>query len=83
LQTGKLRPTSLAGRLAFKRLAHKRPVLLVRGALSDLVEPDQAAWMRRAAPTLQYTEVPNVGHAPMLTEPEALGAIRQFLSRLP
>ncbi|WP_229424934.1 alpha/beta fold hydrolase [Massilia sp. Se16.2.3] len=83
LQTGKLRPTSLAARLAYKRLAHKRPVLLVRGALSDLVEPEQAAWMRRAAPTLQYTEVPNVGHAPMLTEPEALAAIRQFLSRLP
>ncbi|MFC4932164.1 alpha/beta fold hydrolase [Massilia sp. GCM10023247] len=83
LQTGKLKPTSLAARLAFKRLAHKRPVLLVRGALSDLVEPEQAAWMRRAAPTLEYTEVPNVGHAPMLTEPEALDAIRQFLARLP
>lgn len=83
MQTGKLKPTSLAARLAFKRLAHKRPVLLVRGALSDLVEPEQAAWMRRAAPTLQYTEVPNVGHAPMLTEPEALDAIRQFLARLP
>ena len=83
LQTGKLRPTSLAGRLAFRRLAHKRPTLLVRGALSDLVEPEQAAWMRRAAPTMQYTEVPNVGHAPMLTEPEALNAIRQFLARLP
>ena len=83
LQTGKLRPTSLAGRLAFKRLAHKRPTLLVRGALSDLLEPEQAAWMQRAAPTMQYTEVPNVGHAPMLTEPESLEAIRQFLARLP
>jgi pimeloyl-ACP methyl ester carboxylesterase len=83
LQTGKLRPTSLAGRLAFKRLAHKRPVLLVRGALSDLLEPEQAAWMRRAAPTMQYTEVPNVGHAPMLTEPQSLEAIRQFLGLVP
>lgn len=83
MQTGKLKPTSLAARLAFKRLAHKRPVLLVRGALSDLVEPEQAAWMRRAAPAMEYTEVPNVGHAPMLTEPQALEAIRQFLARLP
>ena len=83
LQTGKLRPTSLAARMAFRRLAHRRPTLLVRGALSDLVEPDQVAWMRRAAPTMEYTEVPNVGHAPMLTEPEALAAIRQFLSQLP
>jgi pimeloyl-ACP methyl ester carboxylesterase len=83
LQTGKLRPTSLAARLAFKRLAHKRPTLLVRGALSDLVEESQAAWMRRAAPTMQYTEVPNVGHAPMLTEPAAFESVRQFLARLP
>ena len=83
LQTGKLQPTSLPARMAFRRLARKRPTLLIRGALSDLVEPEQAAWMRKSAPGLQYAEVPNVGHAPMLTEPEALGAIRQFLSQVP
>lgn len=83
IQTGKLRPTSLAARMAFRRLARRRPTLLVRGALSDLVEPEQASWMRKAAPELQYAEVPNVGHAPMLTEPEALGAIRAFLAKLP
>jgi pimeloyl-ACP methyl ester carboxylesterase len=83
IQTGKLRPTSLAARMAFRRLARRRPTLLVRGALSDLVEPEQAEWMRKAAPELQYAEVPNVGHAPMLTEPEALDAIRAFLGKLP
>ncbi|MBQ5949526.1 alpha/beta hydrolase [Massilia sp. ST3] len=83
LQTGKLPPTSLAARMAFRRLARRRPTLLVRGALSDLVEPEQAAWMRKAAPELQYVEVPNVGHAPMLTEPEALEAIRAFLATVP
>ncbi|UVW30198.1 alpha/beta fold hydrolase [Massilia sp. H6] len=83
IQTGKLRPTSLAARMAFRRLARRRPTLLVRGALSDLVEPEQASWMRKAAPELQYAEVPDVGHAPMLTEPEALDAIRQFLARVP
>lgn len=83
IQTGKLRPTSLAARMAFRRLARRRPTLLVRGALSDLVEQEQADWMRKAAPELHYAEVPNVGHAPMLTEPEALDAIRQFLSKLP
>jgi pimeloyl-ACP methyl ester carboxylesterase len=82
LQTGKLRPTSLAARMAFKRLARKRPTLLVRGGLSDLVEEHQAAWMRKAAPEMQYAEVPNVGHAPMLTEPEALEAIRRFLAQV-
>jgi len=83
IQTGKLRPTSLAARMAFRRLARRRPTLLVRGALSDLVEREQADWMRKAAPELQYAEVPNVGHAPMLTEPEALDAIRAFLAKLP
>jgi pimeloyl-ACP methyl ester carboxylesterase len=82
LQAGKLRPTSLVARMAFKRLAKKRPTLLVRGALSDLVEEHQAAWMRKAAPDMQYAEVPNVGHAPMLTEPEALAAIRSFLAQV-
>jgi pimeloyl-ACP methyl ester carboxylesterase len=83
LQTGKLRSTSLAGRMAFRRLAKKRPVLLVRGELSDLLEARQADWMRRAAPGMQYVEVPKVGHAPMLTEPAALAAIVQFLATVP
>lgn len=83
LQSGKLRPTSLAARMAFRKLARRRPTLLVRGALSDLVEQEQADWMRKAAPELHYAEVPDIGHAPMLTEPEALAAIRAFLSKLP
>jgi pimeloyl-ACP methyl ester carboxylesterase len=83
LQTGKLRPTSLAGRMAFRRLARKRPVLLVRGELSDLLEQRQSDWMRRAAPGMQYVEVPKVGHAPMLTEPAALEAIVRFLATVP
>jgi pimeloyl-ACP methyl ester carboxylesterase len=83
LQTGKLRPTSLAARMAFRRLARKRPTLLVRGALSDLLEARQSDWMRRAAPGMQYVEVPEVGHAPMLTEPAALEAITRFLATVP
>jgi pimeloyl-ACP methyl ester carboxylesterase len=83
MHTGKLRPTSLAARMAFRRLARHRPTLLVRGALSDLIESEQVRWMRKAAPELQYAEVPNVGHAPMLTEPQALDAIRQFLAQVP
>lgn len=83
LQSGKLRPTSLSARMAFRKLARRRPTLLVRGALSDLVEQEQADWMRKAAPELHYAEVPDIGHAPMLTEPEALAAIRAFLSKLP
>jgi pimeloyl-ACP methyl ester carboxylesterase len=82
LQTGKLKPSSWMSRMAFRRLARNRPVLLVRGALSDLVEDEQAGYMRRAAPDMQYALVPGVGHAPMLTEPPAREAIQQFLSQV-
>ncbi|MFL6660410.1 MAG: alpha/beta fold hydrolase [Massilia sp.] len=82
LQAGKLKPTSWMGRVAFRRLARNRPVLLVRGALSDLVEDEQAHYMRRAAPGMQYALVPGVGHAPMLTEPPARSAIEEFLSQV-
>ena len=82
LKTGKLKPTSWIGRVAFRRLARNRPTLLVRGALSDLVEEEQAGYMRRAAPAMQYAEVPGVGHAPMLTEPPARDAIQRFLSHV-
>lgn len=82
LQTGKLKPSSWLGRMAFRRLARNRPVLLVRGALSDLVEDEQAGYMRRAAPAMHYAVVPGVGHAPMLTEPPARDAIFQFLSQV-
>jgi len=83
LQNGRLPATSLAMRLAFRRLTRHRPTLLVRGALSDLVEARQLAWMRGAAPAMAYAEVPGIGHAPMLTEAPAFEAIRAFLERVP
>ncbi len=82
IRAGKIKPSSLAARFAFRRLAHKRPTLLIRGALSDLVEPEQVAMMRAAAPTMKYAEVPDVGHAPMLTEPQSLAALREFLGNV-
>ncbi|MGZ3181370.1 MAG: alpha/beta fold hydrolase [Telluria sp.] len=82
IKTGKLKPTSLIARHAFKKLARKRPTLLLRGTLSDLIEPEQSDWMRAAAPEMQYAEVPNVGHAPMLNEPAALDALRNFLAHV-
>jgi pimeloyl-ACP methyl ester carboxylesterase len=81
LQTGKLKASSIIARMAFRRLANNKPTLLVRGMLSDLIEPEQAAAMRRAAPRMHYAEVPGVGHAPMLTEPAALAALKAFLEQ--
>ena len=82
IHSGKLKSQSLMSKYAFRRLARKRPTLLVRGALSDLVEAEQASYMKKAAPKMLYAEVPNVGHAPMLTEPPARDAIRSFLSQV-
>ena len=48
----------------FDALAHGRPLLAVRGALSDLLEPDTLAQMQARAPDLRTATVEGVGHAP-------------------
>ena len=67
----------------FGRLTKARPVLLVRGETSDLLSPAIVAKMRKRAPKMDYVEVPGVGHAPMLDEPEAKAAIFPFLGEVP
>lgn len=67
----------------FRRLARRRPTLLIRGALSDLLSRDIAERMKQQVPRLRVAEVPNVGHAPLLTEPEAVAAIADFLASVP
>jgi pimeloyl-ACP methyl ester carboxylesterase len=67
----------------FRRLARKRPALLVRGQISDVISSDIADRMQAMAPSMQRVDVPGVGHAPMLTEPEAVDAIEQFLRTVP
>ena len=67
----------------FSALANGRPTLLIRGGISDLIDPDIAGRMRAAAPGMAYAEVPDVGHAPMLTEPEAQAALATFLDAVP
>jgi pimeloyl-ACP methyl ester carboxylesterase len=67
----------------FTAFAADRPIALVRGALSDLITAGIAARMKQAAPHLDVTEVANVGHAPMLTEPAAADAIARFLAAAP
>lgn len=72
----------LAGFL-FRRLARGRPSLLIRGALSDVISAAIADKMQRMAPRMQRVDVPGVGHAPMLTEPEAVDAMERFLRTVP
>jgi pimeloyl-ACP methyl ester carboxylesterase len=57
------------------------PCAVVRGALSDLLAPQTVARMLAEKPDLITAEVPNVGHAPILDEPEALAAIFALLER--
>ncbi|TNE56814.1 MAG: alpha/beta hydrolase [Alphaproteobacteria bacterium] len=56
------------------------PTLAVRGSLSDLLSEETFAAMKARKPDLVQAEVPDVGHAPFLDEPEALEAIERFLS---
>ena len=56
--------------------------MLIRGEISDVITAPIAERMKKAAPQLHEALVPGVGHAPMLTEPAALDAIRAFLARL-
>lgn len=59
------------------------PLLVVRGALSDLLAPAGLAFMRARRPDLDWVEVPDIGHAPTLEEPAAWGALLDFLARAP
>ncbi len=59
------------------------PLALVRGALSDLLDPDVVQRMREAAPQMIYAEVPRVGHAPTLGESQATSAIDALLQIAP
>lgn len=67
----------------FRALAKDRPLLLVRGGISDLIDPPIAERMRAAAPHMAYAEVPGVGHAPTLSEPQAWAAIEKLLETTP
>ena len=59
------------------------PVLLLRGAQSDLVLPATAHQMKQRGPgakgLLQHIEVPNCGHAPALNVDEQLAGVEGFL----
>ncbi len=57
------------------------PVLIVRGADSDILARTTAARMCNVLRNTKVVEVPGVGHAPSLVEPEALSAIKEFLAR--
>jgi pimeloyl-ACP methyl ester carboxylesterase len=56
------------------------PILIVRGAQSDVLSAETARKMLEANPRARLVEVPGVGHAPLLVEPEARKALETFLA---
>jgi pimeloyl-ACP methyl ester carboxylesterase len=60
----------------------QRPLLVIRGAKSDLLTAATAERMQSVAPGVKLAVIPGVGHAPELNEPEAVAAIDDFLAGL-
>lgn len=58
------------------------PLLIVRGALSDILSEPVAQRMMTAIEGSDLVTVPDIGHAPTLDEPEAMQAIDALLARV-
>ncbi|MEA1015981.1 alpha/beta hydrolase [Sphingosinicella sp. LY1275] len=58
------------------------PSLLLRGELSDLLSVETVARMQEELPLMEAVTIPNVGHTPILTEPESVAAIDRLLARI-
>lgn len=58
------------------------PMVVVRGALSDILSDKTAIAMAKRHRGLDYVTVPRVGHAPTLNEPEAVAAIERLLAKV-
>jgi pimeloyl-ACP methyl ester carboxylesterase len=54
------------------------PVLVTRGALSDLLLPETYSTMLHK-PGVSGVEIPGVGHAPMFLDDEQISIVREFL----
>lgn len=65
----------------FQALNHA-PILVVRGANSDILAADTVSEMARRHPRLQHVEVAGEGHAPLLADTPTLTRIASFLGQL-
>jgi pimeloyl-ACP methyl ester carboxylesterase len=59
-----------------------KPVLVIRGEISDILSAQTVAQMQARHTGLQAVTVANTGHAPTLSEPEAVEAIDGFLAAI-
>lgn len=56
------------------------PVMVLRGANSDLLSEETLSAMRTRHPSLEAVVVPDQGHAPILSGDEIIGRISQFIT---
>jgi pimeloyl-ACP methyl ester carboxylesterase len=59
----------------------KSPVLVLRGAESDLLLPETAAEMARRGPGAEVVEIDGTGHAPALMAKDQIEIVREWLAR--
>ena len=59
----------------------RKPLLVLRGANSDILMPETVKKMQETKPDLIFETVPGRGHVPFLDEPAADTAIADFLLR--
>lgn len=59
-----------------------RPLLFIRGELSDILSLATFAEMQRRLPEADAVTIARIGHPPTLDEPEAQAAIARFLAKV-
>lgn len=83
LSAGKVKAPTVLAWMLYRRLAKRCPVLILRGATSDILSKKTADRMAAVGPRARLVEVPGVGHAPLLDEPVSKAALAAFLEEVP